>query len=72
MSVDNFDFETRNFENLVYIHREDLKKILRGYDPNKIFTTNERNKLRDNNILKNRNGRLYITEKAVEVLSKME
>ena len=72
MSVDDFNFEKRNFENLIYIHREDLKKILRGYDVNKIFTTNERNKLRDNNILKNKNGKLYLTEKALEVLSKIE
>jgi len=59
----SYDIEKRNFENLCYMH-------IRGEDPYKILTDNERNKLRDIGILQYTNKHLSVTDKAKYELSK--
>jgi len=66
----SYDIEKRNFENLCYMHRTNLKRIIRGEDPYKILTDNERNKLRDIGILQYTNKHLSVTDKAKYELSK--
>jgi len=46
------------------MHRTNLKRIIRGEDPYKILTDNERNKLRDIGILQYTNKHLSVTDKA--------
>ena len=66
----SYDFDKRNFENLCYMHRTSLQRIIRGEDAYNILTDNERNKLRDAGILHYKNKQLFVTDRAIYELSK--
>ena len=62
------NLDERNMENLVKFHEEELRRVLQGESPRKIFTRHTRGSLRDAGILKYRNKTWAIADRAMKYL----
>jgi hypothetical protein len=69
-----FNLEEKNFENMVFMHRGQLRRVLKGVNVYKVFSAREINKLRNDRILiYSRNKRnLVVSEKAQQIISSIK
>ena len=65
---DKESFEERNLINMILFHKEKLRKIQKGASTLQLFSTEERRKLRRQDILTYRNMTWSISEKAKEII----
>ena len=63
------DVEKKNFENLVYIYRSNLRRLMRGRNVYTIFTSRERKRLLKDGVIKKVIQGLQISDKAMKILS---
>ena len=68
MTDSNDDLKDQNFINLVDFYRDELMLVLKGRKVSKVFSSNERTKLRDVGILSFMNGSYYLSQAVKEVL----
>ena len=61
--------EEKNFKNLIYIHRNKMRRIIRGSNPYKLFTHKERSRLVSDKVLIEVFDGYKLTKKALKVLS---
>jgi len=66
---DEESLEEQNLINLVFFHKSKLKKIQKGVSAGKLFTIDERRKLRKYGILIYRKRTWELTEKAKKVIA---
>ena len=69
-----FNLEEKNFENMVFMHRGQLRRVLKGVNAYKVFSAREINKLRNDRILiYSRNKRtLVVSEKAQKIINRIK
>ena len=67
---DEGSFEEQNLINLILFHKSKLKKIQKGVSAGKLFTIDERRKLRQYGILTYRKLTWGLSEKAEKILQK--
>jgi hypothetical protein len=65
------NIEEKNFKNVIYIHKNKLKRIMSGSNPYKLFTSKERNRLVSDNVLKEGVKGYIVTKKALKFLSEI-
>jgi len=65
---DEGSFEEQNLINLILFHKSKLKKIQKGGSAGKLFTIDERRKLRQYGILTYRKRTWAVSEKAIKVI----
>ena len=65
---DEGGFEEQNLINLVYFHKSKLKRIQKGASAGKLFTREERGKLREYGILVYHKRTWKITEKGKQII----
>ena len=63
------DVEKKNFENLVYIYRSNLRRLVNGRNVYAIFTSRERKRLLKDGVIKKVIQGLQISDKAMKILS---
>ena len=69
----SFDVDRQNFENMVHYNSTKLRLVQRGWDPNKVFTLAERQRLMKERILINgsRSDDILLSEEAMELLNEI-
>ena len=68
MTDSNDDLKDQNFINLVDFYRDELMLVLKGRKVSKIFSSNERTKLRDAKILSFMNGSYFLSQNVKDML----
>ena len=69
---DEESFEEQNLINLTLFHKSKLKKIQKGFSASKLFTLDERRKLREYGILAYRKRKWEITEKGKKAIENIK
>ena len=65
---DEGSFDEQNLINLVFFHKSKLKKIQKGVSAGKLFTLDERRKLREYGILEYSKRTWIISEKGKQII----
>ena len=70
--ANEFDIEQKNFENLCYIHRTSLLRIIKGVNVYKVLDQKERNRLLNTGILISIRQKITVSDRAVKVISSIK